>query len=377
VKRALNFHIIAAVAAATCLGACSTFSSHPDYYTKAAEARPLEVPPDLDTPPSANELVVPNAGPGAATAAAAGVSAAPQLPSNTELHVDSSAVDTWKSVGSVLQRSKLGTVSSRDEATHSYSFAFDAEVEAPTSESHWYSSVLHHLGFGGGERITHAVTVRVSDDSGGSRISVDGNGSDHAAVYAVQRTSKELSTYVSGATVVSGGVAAPAATPAPAAAPPRSPPVATPAPAAPVAAAPAAPPAVSSAPPPISGVSAGATDLHVADTVPNTWTRVGLALERAQIGTLSARDENARTYTLAFSSTVETPPAESEHHWYTPILHPFGGDKGKSEQVARTLTVRVSDDAGGARVSVEGDTADKSTADAARRVAQVLRDRLS
>jgi hypothetical protein len=366
VKRASNFHIIAAVAAATCLGACSAFSSHPDYYTKAAEARPLEVPPDLDTPPSANELVVPNAGPGATAAAASGVSAAP-LPSNTELHVDSGAADTWKNVGSVLQRSKLGTVSSRDEATHSYSFAFDAEVEAPTSESHWYSSVLHHLGFGGGERITHAVTVRGSDDNGGSRISVDGNGTDHAAVYAVQRTSKELSTYVSGATVVNA-----AAAPAPAAA---AVPVAAPPPAAPVAAAPA--PAVTSAPPAISGVSAGATDLHVADTVPNTWTRVGIALERAQIGTLSARDENARTYTLAFSSTVETPPAESEHHWYTPILHPFGGDKGKSEQVARTLTVRVSDDAGGARVSVEGDTADKSTADAARRVVQVLRDRLS
>ena len=45
--------------------------------------------------------------------------------------------------------------------------------------------------------------------------------------------------------------------------------------------------------------------------------------------------------------------------------------------MARTLTVRVSEDAGGARVSVEGDTADKSTADAARRVVQVLRDRLS
>jgi hypothetical protein len=369
VKRAPNFHVIAAVAAATCLGACSAFSSHPDYYTKAAEARPLEVPPDLDTPPGANELVVPNTGPGAAAAAATGVSAAPQLPSNTELHVDSGAVDTWKNVGSVLQRSKLGTVSSRDEATHSYSFAFDAEVEAPTSESHWYSSVLHHLGFGGGERITHAVTVRVSDDNGGSRISVDGNGTDHAAVYAVQRTSKELSTYVSGATVVNA-----AAAPAPAASPASAAPTAAPPPAAPVA---APPPAVTSAPPAISGVSAGATDLHVADTVPNTWTRVGIALERAQIGTLSARDENARTYTLAFSSTVETPPAESEHHWYTPILHPFGGDKGKSEQVARTLTVRVSDDAGGARVSVEGDTADKSSADAARRVVQVLRDRLS
>jgi hypothetical protein len=228
------------------------------------------------------------------------------------------------------------------------------------------------------------VSVRVSDDNGGSRISLDGNGSDSAAVYAVQRTSKELSTYVPGTTVVSGVATAPASAPASAPAPMPAPAAAPPPSAAmPVAAAapvaPATPPpaAVSAAPPAISGVSAGATDLHVADTVPNTWTRVGLALERAQVGTLTSRDENARTYTLAFSSTVEAPPAESEHHWYSFVLHPFGGDKGKTEQVARTLTVRVSDDAGGAHVTVEGDAADKASTDAAHRVAQILRDRLS
>lgn len=377
-KRAPIFPTVALVAAATCLGACSTFSSHPDYYTKAAEARPLEVPPDLDSPPTANELVVPNTGAGAAAAAAAGASGASHVAVSADLHVDGNVQDTWKSVGSVLQRSKIGAISARDEASHSYTFDFDAEVEAQGSDSHWYSSVLHHLGFGGGEHIKHAVTVRVSDDNGGSRISIDGNGSDRSAAYAAQRTGKELSTYVSGATVISAVAATPATVPAPAVTPPSAAPVAR---AAPVAAAPVAPaappPAVSAAPPAISGVSADATDLHVADTVPNTWQRVGIALERAQIGALSGRDEKAHTYALAFSSTVETQPAAAEHHWYTRILHPFGGDKAKTEQVARTLTVRVSEDAGGARVSVEGDTSDKSTLDAVHRVVQVLRDRLS
>jgi uncharacterized lipoprotein len=361
VKRAPIFHTVTMMVAATCLGACSMFSSHPDYYSKAVETRPLEVPPDLDTPPSANELVVPNTGPGAASAARS----TPAVPAGTELHVDGGVQETWERVGSVLQRSKIGSVGKRDEAAHAYTFDFDAEVEAQNSgESHWYSAVLHHLGFGEGEHIKHVVTVRVSDDNGGSRISVDGNGSDHAATYAAQRTGKELSNSISGATAIAAAAAAPAVVP----------PAAVAAPVAPVA---APPPSVTTAPPAISGESVGGMDLHIADTVPNTWQRVGLALERAQIGALSARDETAHTYTLAFSSTVETKPAETEHHWYTRILHPFGGDKGKTEQVARTLTVRVSDDAGGARVSVEGDTSEKSTADAARRVVQVLRDRLS
>jgi len=124
-----------------------------------------------------------------------------------------------------------------------------------------------------------------------------------------------------------------------------------------------------------SNVSIGISELHVADTLQNTYARVGLALERAQLGTLSARDDNAHTYTLNFSGAVQTSP-EGEHHWYTRVLHPFGGDK-KTEQVTRQLLVRVAGDGAGAKVSVEGDTSDKLTADAARKVIEVLRDRLS
>jgi uncharacterized lipoprotein len=137
------------------------------------------------------------------------------------------------------------------------------------------------------------------------------------------------------------------------------------------------PPAVASTPPSIASTSTGSTDLHVADTVPNTWTRVGLALERAQLGTLSARDANAHTYTLDFSATLAT-NAEGEHHWYTRVLHPFGGDEAKTtQQITRRLTVRVAEDTGGARVDVQGDASDKETMAAARHVAQVLRERLT
>ena len=68
---------------------------------------------------------------------------------------------------------------------------------------------------------------------------------------------------------------------------------------------------------------------------------------------------------------------EGEHHWYSRVLHPFGGDKQQTQQVSRQLLVRVAGDSAGAKVSVEGDTSDKLTADAARKVIEVLRDRLS
>jgi len=372
VKRAPNFRSIALVAAATCLGACSMFSSHPDYYTKSAEARPLEVPPDLDSPPNANELTVP-AGSGASSGAPA--ESRPGLAAN-QLLVTDDVKGTWTKVGPAIERAKIGALSMRDDNAHSYILDFDAPIPKPTAEHHWYTAVFNHLGFGEGDPVKAHLLVVVSEDGAGSRINVAGSGGDKSTTAASLRVIQVLHDAIPGSSFPPASTPPPAvavAVPAPSSVASTAPPAA--APPAPVAA--SAPPAaaVSSTPPPISGVSTGGTDLHVADTVPNVWTRVGLALERAQLGTLSGRDQNAHTYTLDFSGTVET-KSEGEHHWYTRVLHPFGGDT-KKEQVTRKLTVRVAEDAGGARVSVEGDGTDKETTDAARHVAQVLRDRLS
>jgi len=119
--------------------------------------------------------------------------------------------------------------------------------------------------------------------------------------------------------------------------------------------------------------------LHVADSPEHTWQRVGLALERAQVGTISARDESSRSYTVEVAGLGEAAPAAEEHHWYTRVLHPFGGggNKAKAQPVSGHLTVRVSEDKSGAKVNVEGDSSDSATATAARRVMEVLRERLS
>jgi uncharacterized lipoprotein len=126
-------------------------------------------------------------------------------------------------------------------------------------------------------------------------------------------------------------------------------------------------------------VSPGGDSLHVADSVGHAWTRVGIALERAQVGTISERNEAAHSYTLDVEGLKAATPAPDEHHWYTRIMHPFGGGSGgsKTTTVSGHLTVTVSADGDGARVEVSGAAGDSSAAEAARRVLGALRERLS
>jgi uncharacterized lipoprotein len=138
----------------------------------------------------------------------------------------------------------------------------------------------------------------------------------------------------------------------------------------------------SNAPPAVS--IAGET-LRVADSVEHTWQRVGLAIERAQLGEISARDAESHSYTLEVAGlrAAAPIPAPQEHHWYSRILHPFGGDKSSSEAASSAppvnghLNVKVTPDGDGARVEVEGPANDAAASEAARRVLQALRERLS
>ncbi len=133
----------------------------------------------------------------------------------------------------------------------------------------------------------------------------------------------------------------------------------------------------SSAPPAAASVTADANELHVADSVDSTWQRVGLALDRSQLGKVTGKDESARSYTFEFQGTIEAAAPAPEHHWYTRVLHPFGGDKPKTHSVTSALRVNVSDDNGGARVSVSGNADDTSAQAAAHRLLEALRERLS
>jgi uncharacterized lipoprotein len=212
----LGWSVLVLLCAST-LGGCSWFHHHhDDYYNKAAESRPLEVPPDLDTPVSSNELVVPAATTAAPAPAATPAStlppaasipvAAPSAAANAVLtgdglHIADSPAHTWQRVGLALERAQVGTISARDEAAHTYTVEVSGlaatPAPAPTEEHHWYTPILHPFGGGSSKPTSQApvsghLTVRVSADKDGARVNVEGSANDSASAAAAQRVLEAL-----------------------------------------------------------------------------------------------------------------------------------------------------------------------------------------
>ncbi len=207
---------VSVIAVAAVLSGCSLFHHHDNYYSKAVESRPLEVPPDLEAPPATNELNVPPGGGAIATT----TTAAPIGTSSTEsmtsppagapasssvaltgagLHVADSVDHTYTRVGVALDRAQLGTVSERDATGHSYTLEVSGlrattTSSEPTPEHHWYSRILHP--FGGGNSSSSAsssqpvsgrLTVKVIGEGDGSRVDVEGTSNDSSSAEAARR----------------------------------------------------------------------------------------------------------------------------------------------------------------------------------------------
>lgn len=203
---------VSVLLAATALGGCSLFHHHDNYYSKAVETRPLEVPPDLDTPPTSSELLVPAAGASAPASAAAGSTTA-ATPSSAPpavaiagetLRVADSVDHTWQRVGLAMERAQLGEISARDPQSHSYTLEVAglraaAPVPAP-EEHHWYSRILHP--FGGDKSSSDSsasappvnghLNVKVTADGDGARVEVEGPANDAAASEAARRVLQAL-----------------------------------------------------------------------------------------------------------------------------------------------------------------------------------------
>ncbi|MBS0569595.1 MAG: hypothetical protein JSS28_03220 [Proteobacteria bacterium] len=196
---------IALIAAASLLGGCSWFRHNSNYYEKAKQTQPLEVPPDLDAPVSSDELSIPQPGSAgsAAQPAAASVGSAPPAAaiSGGSLHVADNVDHAWQRVGLALERSQAGTISARDATAHTYTVEV-AGLRAPAqpaapAEHHWYTRILHP--FGGGARSTSAdtgpvsgnLTVTVSADGDGARVEV--NGPEEAARRVLEILRERLS----------------------------------------------------------------------------------------------------------------------------------------------------------------------------------------
>ncbi len=102
--------------------------------------------------------------------------------------------------------------------------------------------------------------------------------------------------------------------------------------------------------------------LTLADDPDSAYRRVGLALERGGVGTISARDDTAHTYQIAVNSVVTTKPEGGFLHR---MLH-----RSHTETVTGTVNVGIAPSGSGSVVNVQGDP------DAVERVLNVLQQRL-
>lgn len=121
---------------------------------------------------------------------------------------------------------------------------------------------------------------------------------------------------------------------------------------------------------PSSTVVATGDGIRVTDSVPSTWSRVGLALVRSGVATIESRDEAAYTYQVKANATTSRRPG-----WFKRAIT-FGraGDKKVSTPV--TLGVRVTSDGEASKVTIEG-SIDAAGENAARDLLETLRQRLS
>ena len=112
--------------------------------------------------------------------------------------------------------------------------------------------------------------------------------------------------------------------------------------------------------PPTAEVSGNT--LTLADNPDNAYRRVGLALERGGVGTISGHDDSAHTYQVAVNSVVEV---KSQGNFLHRIFH-----HSHNETITGTVNIGIAPSGSGSVVSVQGDQ------EAVERVLSVLQQRL-
>ncbi|HET9835531.1 MAG TPA: hypothetical protein VFP88_04215 [Rhodanobacteraceae bacterium] len=116
---------------------------------------------------------------------------------------------------------------------------------------------------------------------------------------------------------------------------------------------------------PTTAVVTGNT-LTLADDPASAYRRVGLALDRGGVGTVSSHDDNAMSYQVAVDSMVTTQEKEKGGFFH----RLFHRNHSETRKVTGTVTVSVAPSGSGSVVNVQGN------ADAVQRVLGVLQQRL-
>ncbi|MGA9342430.1 MAG: hypothetical protein WBV61_08870 [Rhodanobacteraceae bacterium] len=168
-------------------------------YQKSVQEKPLEVPPDLDSPNTSGALVIPPVGSAASPSISSGAPAAtPSQPATSPTEISPAAapppisngpgvalsggglsindtVDSaYRRVGLALERGGDAKIVGRDEASHSYSVESTGKAK---SNAGWLKRMIT-LGRAGKTAVGVHLTVRVSAEGSGSRVSIQGGGDE-------------------------------------------------------------------------------------------------------------------------------------------------------------------------------------------------------
>lgn len=184
--------MLTTVALTSLLGGCGFIHRHfdrkDDSYKKSVNERPLEVPPDLDTPNSSGALVVPAAGAAAGTASigsatppgtdatgsppAAAASARGVAIGGDSIVVTDNVDNTWSRVGLALERSGAARILSRDQAGATYTVQTTGQT---TTKPGWFKRAIT-LGMASSKTTAQVqLTVRVSaEGSTGCKVGIEG-----------------------------------------------------------------------------------------------------------------------------------------------------------------------------------------------------------
>jgi uncharacterized lipoprotein len=123
------------------------------------------------------------------------------------------------------------------------------------------------------------------------------------------------------------------------------------------------------APPVSASLTATGDGLQLADTLANTYRRVGFALERSGVATILSRDEAARSYDIRTTGQTRKSPG-----WFKrAITLGMADDKKVSTPVQLRVDVTGTD--GASKVMIEG-AASESERSAAKRVLEILNQRM-
>lgn len=165
--------LVAPVALTGCqtLHSINPFHHHAPEYNAAQQERPLEVPPGLDQPPTAEALTIPGADANGATGAASTELAASSGFAGNTLSLADTPDSAYRRVGLALERGAIGQVTAHDDAAHTYQIAVDTVV-TKKSEGGFIHRLFHHAQ---NERVQGTVTISVEPSGSGSVVSAQGD----------------------------------------------------------------------------------------------------------------------------------------------------------------------------------------------------------